>query len=94
GYYRQTVTLTDAGSTVLSAPLSLVLPGLSPNAQLANRSGGTTGSANPASPYVNVLQSGSLAPGQAASVTLEFINPSQTTITYGSLSVRAGIGSR
>ncbi|HEY0792771.1 MAG TPA: hypothetical protein VGD78_17035, partial [Chthoniobacterales bacterium] len=47
GYYRQTVTLTDAGSTVLSAPLSLVLPGLSPNAQLANRSGGTTGSANP-----------------------------------------------
>jgi VCBS repeat-containing protein len=94
GLYTQTLTLKNADGAVIG-PISFVLDGLSSNATLSGASGTTACTSPTGSPYVNVSV-GSDAffnPRERATITLQFINPSQQPITYTSR-VLAGAGSR
>lgn len=74
--YSQTVRITNTGGSSLSGPLHLVLENLSTGVTLFNKSGDTPAG----KPYrtVNVT----LAPGQFTTVTLQFQNPANGSITY------------
>ncbi len=92
GRLLQNVTLTNGSAAFITGPISLVLDNLSSNASLANATGTTDALAPPAgSPYIN--SSTNLAPGQAITVTLQFTDPSRSTISY-TTRVLAGPGSR
>ena len=84
GRWQQTVTLVNTSGAAIQAPVSLALQSLSANATLFN-SAGTTQCAAPAGrPYVRLNPAnGTWLPGQAISVTLDFLNstPGQG-ITY------------
>lgn len=81
GRYVQSVTLTNTGLSPIAGPISLVLDSLSANATLANKTG-LTSATLPAGRSYLAVQSGVLAAGASASVTLEFANPTQAAITY------------
>lgn len=92
GQYFQTVTLTNNSAFTLIGPVSLVLDSLSANASLFNATGSLNVLGPPFSPYINVT-AGNLAPGQMASITLQFTDPTRAAISY-STRVLAGPGSR
>jgi hypothetical protein len=78
------VTLTNTGGAPAAGSVALALDGLSANATLAT-SAGTTGATSPAgSPLalVNVGADNILSPGETATVTLQFNNPTRAAITY------------
>lgn len=82
--FVQVLTLINKSNSAFSAPVSLVLDGLSTNASLFGGSG-TTSCALPAgSPYLNVdLGSDNVfSPGESVQVTLEFTNPTRQAINY------------
>lgn len=83
GRYVQQVTLKNVG-TAIGRPTSLVLDNLSSNAMLFNKSGNTS-CATPAGSYKSVSTGSDnvLSAGEIATVLLEFINPSNQNITYG-----------
>ena len=90
--YAQTITVTNSSSSTLIGPISLVLDNLSANATLFNASGTTDTLEPPAgSPYISA--SGNLAPGQMDSFSLQFTDPTNTTISYATR-VLAGPGTR
>jgi hypothetical protein len=91
GRVYQTVTLTNSGSSVISAPISLVLDDLSSDATLFNINGNTACASPFGSPVINL--SGPLNPGAAASVVLQFTDPTRTGIGY-TTRVLAGSGNR
>ncbi len=93
--FVQVLTVKNTSAAVHGGPVSLVLDGLSANASLYNPSGTTAYFAPIGSPYVdlNVGADGILSPGEVATVTLEFTNPTRAGITY-STRVLAGAGSR
>ena len=78
--YAQTVTLTNNSGVTISGPISLVLSGLSSNATLFNAAGVTKSVLPMGSPYLTT--SVNLGPGQSASFTLQFTNPTKGAITY------------
>jgi hypothetical protein len=88
--FVQTLTLTNSGTSAITAPIYVVFDGLGSNASLANGSG-TTSCNPPTSPYITAVTSGSLAAGQSATVQLQFANPSKAGITYNTR-VLAGSG--
>jgi hypothetical protein len=89
--YVQTGALENVSADTIAGPLSLVLDNLSSNATLFNATG-TTALVPPAgSPYVNANVS--VAPGQRISIVLQFINPTNSAITY-QRRVLAGPGAR
>lgn len=90
GHYVQTVTLKNIGTSSLTGTLSLVLDNISSNASLTNQSAITYVLAPVGSPYLNT---GNLAPGASATLTLEFNNPTNQAITY-TTRLLAGIGVR
>lgn len=92
GLYYQTVTLTNNSAFTLIGPVSLVLDNLSLNATLSNRTGTLNVLGPPDSPYLNV-SAGNLAPGQMASIQLQFTDPTRSAINY-TTRVLAGPGSR
>jgi hypothetical protein len=75
-HYQQTVTLINPGDTAAAGPISLVLDGLGRRVRLRNASGFTAAG----SPYVNAP--GSLAPGAAVNLMLQFFSPT-ARIRYG-----------
>ena len=78
--FVQMVTFKNISTAPLTGPLSLVLDNLSANATLFNPSG-TTACALPAgSPYVNF--SVNLNPGGSTVLSLQFVDPTRTGITY------------
>ena len=79
GTYTQTVTVSNTLSTAITAPVYLVVGGLSNNATLAN-SAGTTVNNDAGSPYVLVSQSG-LGAGASTTVTLTYTPPTTGTIS-------------
>ncbi len=84
GLYRQRVSLTNSGPNALPAPVALVLDELSSTAKLVNADG-RTGCAEPlGSPYrsVEVGSDGVLAPGESASVVVQFSNPQYEPLSY------------
>jgi Divergent InlB B-repeat domain len=88
--YAQTITVTNSSASTIIGPVSLVLDNLSANATLFNATGTTDTLEPPAgSPYISA--SGNLAPGQMDSFSLQFNDPTNTTISY-STRVLAGPG--
>jgi len=84
--FVQTVTLQQLTATPVQLPLSLVLDNLSSNAALANKTGTTSCAAPLGSPYINM-------PTGTSSVVLDFVDPSNTGITYKSR-ILMGTGTR
>ena len=84
GYFTQQVTLTNTGATPVAGSVALALDGLSANATLATSLGGTFATSPSGSPIalVNVGADNILSPGESATVTLQFTNPTRAAITY------------
>ncbi len=79
--YVQQVTIKNEGDTGINGPVSLALDNLSINADWINK---TDGCGQPVTPYVtlNLGADNALAPGESVPVVLEFINPTNRSITY------------
>lgn len=82
GQFVQTITLTNAGSTPIAGPVSLVLIGLSSNAVLFNKTGSTSCSSPAGSPFIDMGIATPLAAGNSVTTTLQFTDPTKTGITY------------
>jgi hypothetical protein len=94
GLYLQVVTITNSSASSLPGPISLALDNLSPNATLVNLDGTTVYATPAGSPFIDlVANTGALAPGASVSVVLEFLDPSNTGITY-TARVLSGAGTR
>ncbi len=78
GNFVQSITLTNAGATPVSGSVALALENLSANATLTTALGST---ANPLA-LVNVGADNVLSPGESATVTLQFSNPTRAAINY------------
>ncbi|MGP0065234.1 MAG: beta strand repeat-containing protein [Isosphaeraceae bacterium] len=74
--FTQTLTITNISDAALTGPIELVLLNLE-NATLVNQSG-----TYQVSPYITILNSGSLGVGQSLTITLVFADPTLATITY------------
>ncbi len=84
GRYVQQITLKNTGTTAIQGPVSLTLDSLSSNATLFSPTGNTS-CATPVSPYknVNVGADNALSVGETVTIVLEFTNPTNASITYG-----------
>ncbi len=81
--FVQTLTLKNTALVASTAPLYLILDGLSTNATLFGAAGATANTAPLGSPYLAVpLPGGTLAPGASVNLTLQFTNPTRAAITY------------
>jgi hypothetical protein len=72
--FNSTYTVTNIGSQAVAGPLELVLTGLNAAVTVANCTGSFQNN-----PYMG-LSSTSLAPGASVSVSVQFTDPSNTTI--------------
>lgn len=90
--FVQQVQLTNTGTTPVSGPVWLVLDNLGADANLYNLAGTTANFPPLGSPYVgvNVGNDNILSPGETATVTLDFIDPTRGSINY-SARVLAGM---
>jgi hypothetical protein len=75
GYWTTTLTVKNTSAGAISGPIEVVLTALSSDATMVG------GSLYNGAPYVT-LQSGSLNPGSSATVTLQFTDPSNGSITF------------
>ncbi len=75
--FNTTVTIKNIGTGVIQGPLQLVFASLTAGVTVANSTGTFTGLG-----YVTVPLSGSLAPGQAATIAVRFKNPAGATINF------------
>lgn len=89
-HHIQSVHVTNTGTTPVSGPLFLALDNLTPDVTLLNADGATAILPPLGSPYVKVrLSDGDddrdvLRPHESKTVELEFLDPSDATITYTS----------
>jgi len=74
--FNGTVTITNISSSSIAGPFQIVLNSLTSGVTLTNATGSFGGWQ-----YVTVPGVGSLAPGQSATVNVEFKNPSNAAIT-------------
>jgi hypothetical protein len=81
GLWSSTMTITNTGSTPINGPIQVELTSLSSNATMTDFTGTFNGS-----PYITV-SSGALAAGASASVTIQFQNPSNGSITFTPVTV-------
>lgn len=75
--FNGTVTIANISTAPINGPFQLVLNSLANGVTVTNPSGSFGGF-----PFVTVPTSGSLAPGQSASVKVEFKNPSNASINF------------
>jgi hypothetical protein len=80
-HFQQIITITRSGAGSTTGPFALALNGLSPNATLYGAAGITACFA-PGSPYVLLNPGASWASRQTVSITLDFVDPTKTGITY------------
>lgn len=94
GRFVQTVTLTNHGPAI-AGPLSLALDGLASTVTLWNQNGATSCAQPTGSPVINVGTGSDtvLSTGESTTITLQFTNPKNQTITY-STRVLAGSAQR
>lgn len=85
GYWSATVTVTNISATAISSPVQVVLTNLTAGVTMVNGSGTSNGS-----PYITV-STVPLAPGVPASVTIQFLNPSNGPITYTPVTYAGGL---
>ena len=76
--YSGTIQIANTVSTALSRPLTLVLTGLTAGVTAV----GSTGTLAGQGPYYLVPGSGSLGPGQTATVAVQFSNPGNVKIGF------------
>lgn len=82
----QTITVTNQASAPITGPIYLAIDQLSTNTSLANSAGVTANNAPLGSPYV-LVKAGTLAPGETATVALQFAPPSPGAITYSTRTI-------
>ena len=75
--YSGTVTIKNTGSSAVAGPFQILFTGLPAGVTLTNATGFSSGT-----PYLTVPGVGSLAPGQSATVTVQFKDPSNITIKF------------
>jgi hypothetical protein len=92
--YSQQVVLRNTGSAAITGPFALVIEGLPSTVSVASPHG-FTACKLPRSPFIGFTAGadGVLNPGESATVGLQFLNPTDISITY-SLRVLAGAGER
>jgi hypothetical protein len=73
--FNGTVTLTNISGSAINGPLQIVFFGMPANVTLANATSNLSGT-----PYLTVPAVVSLAPGQSATVNVQFKNPSNATL--------------
>jgi hypothetical protein len=76
--YTGTITITNIGTSPLSRPLNLVLTSLSVGVTATN----ATGTLLNQGPYYVVSGASPLAPGQSATVSVQFSNPTNARISF------------
>jgi hypothetical protein len=81
GKYTQKITITNKTTQQLAGPFHVIVDGLSSNATLSNKTGNTANYTPVGAPFVTDSTS-SLAPGASLSVTLQFTNSTNGTISY------------
>jgi hypothetical protein len=77
GLWSATITVTNTGTSLFSAPIQLVLTNVTAGVTMTNNTGIRNGS-----PYVTVLGSGSLPAGAATSAVITFNNPNNSFISF------------
>jgi hypothetical protein len=77
--FSGTMTVINTGSAAIAGPISVALSNLPAQMTLDNATG-TLGLGG--SPYIRVLNSGSLGVGQSAAITIRFGDPSMAAITF------------
>jgi hypothetical protein len=75
--FNGTITLTNISSSGISGPMQILFTGLTAGVTLVNATGDFSGS-----PYLTVPGLASLAPGQVATVGVQFKDPSFSTINF------------
>lgn len=75
--FKGTVTIRNVGSGAIAGPFQIVFDSLTAGVTLTNATSTFGGW-----PYVTIPAVGSLAPGQSATVNVEFKNPSNGTINF------------
>jgi len=73
--FNGTVTLRNISSSAVSGPLQIVFFGMPANVTLVNATANLSGT-----PYLTVSGVASLAPGQSATVSVQFKNPSNAAL--------------
>ena len=76
--YSGTITITNGGATALNRPLTILLTGLTAGVTAV----GPTGTLPGQGPYYLVPGSGTLGPGQTATVPVQFSNPGNLKIGF------------
>jgi hypothetical protein len=76
--YSGTITIANTGTTPLGRPLTIVLTGLTAGVTMTNATGTLAGQG----PYYAVPGSGALLPGQSATVSTQFSNPSNAKVGF------------
>ena len=75
--YSGTVTIKNTGGSTVAGPFQILFSGLSANVTLANATGTISGI-----PYLTVPGLSKLSPGQSATVSVQFKDPSNATIHF------------
>lgn len=75
--FNGTVTVENISGSAISGPLQMVFFGMPANVTLVDATGDLSGT-----PYLTVPALASLAPGQSATVSVQFKNPSNATINF------------
>jgi hypothetical protein len=75
--FKGTVTMTNVGTSAISGPLQILLMGMPFNVMLVNATGNLSGT-----PYLTVAAEAGLDPGQSITVSVQFNNPSNATISF------------
>jgi hypothetical protein len=76
GLWTGTMTVTNTSGAAIAGPVQVVLTNLTPGVTMVGNTGMFNGS-----PYI-MVSAGALAPGAAASVMIQFSNPSSGFISY------------
>lgn len=74
--YSGTVAITNKGSTPISGPVQIEMPGLTATVTLVNKTGDHNGV-----PYITA-STGTIAPGATVTTPVTFANPNKVGITY------------
>jgi hypothetical protein len=75
--FNGTLIVTNTMAQPITKAIQVVLENLTPGVTLANATGTTGGN-----PYISVPNSGGLAAGQSVSVSAQFKDPSNASITF------------
>ncbi|HEY3823621.1 MAG TPA: hypothetical protein VGL82_03640 [Bryobacteraceae bacterium] len=82
--YKGTITITNTGSTFLSAPLQAVFTALTFEAAMIGPTGAVpvSNSLYPGVPYITVSSIDGLAPGASLTFPVQFLNPFHVAVGY------------